>query len=74
MAARLVQILASPDGEHQVLIVRRPDGAYSYQQQWLVDSPAGRAWGPPGPYAGIYDSAEIALQEAFARIKWPQVS
>jgi len=35
MAARLVQILASPDGEHQVLIVRRPDGAYSYQQQWL---------------------------------------
>ena len=30
--------------------------------------------GPPGPYAGIYDSAETALQEAFARVKWPQVS
>jgi hypothetical protein len=74
MAAQIVQILASPDGEHQVLIVRRPDGSYSYQQQRLTDSPAGRAWGPPSPYAGIYDSAETALQEAFARVKWPQVS
>ena len=74
MAAHVVQILASPDGEHQVLIVRRADGAYSYQQQWLADSPAGRAWGPPGPYAGIYDSAETALHEAFARVKWPRVS
>ena len=74
MTGRVVQILASPDGEHQVLIVRRPDGAYSYQQQRLTDSPAGRIWGPPGPYAGIYDTAETALQEAFARVKWPRVS
>ena len=74
MTTHVVQILASPDGEHQVLIVRRPDGAYSYQRQWLADSPTGRAWGPPGPYAGIYDSAETALHEAFARVKWPRVS
>ena len=74
MTARLVRILASPDGEHQILFVRRPDGAYSYQQRRLTDSPAGKVWGPPSPYAGIYDSAQTALKEAFARVKWPQVS
>ena len=74
MTAQILQILASPDGEPQILIVRRRDDAYSYQRQWLTDSPTGRAWGQPGPYAGIYDSAETALQEAFARTEWPRVS
>jgi hypothetical protein len=74
VADRVLRILVSPDGEHQVLIVERAEGAYSYRRQWLSDSESGKAWGAPGPYAGIYDSAETALIEAFARIDWPQVS
>jgi hypothetical protein len=55
MTERILRAIVSPDGEHRVLIVQRADGAYSYQRQWLVDSPAGREWGLPGPFAGFYD-------------------
>ncbi len=74
MSERVMKAIVSPDGEHRVLIVQRADGAYSYRRQWLVDSPAGKDWGAPGPYAGVYDSAETAEREAVARVRWPQGS
>jgi hypothetical protein len=45
-----------------------------YCHQLLSDSESGKAWSVPGPYAGIYDSAETALMEAFAHVDWSQVS
>jgi len=74
MTERIVNILAGPDSGHRVLIVRRTDGRFSYRQQWLADTEDRTRWGPPGPFAGIYDSAQTAELEAFARVKWSQGS
>jgi len=81
---RVVTSFTSLDGRERVLIVQRPDKAYSYRRQWLsatmnnhADSPIFEAgsvasgdWGPPGPYCGIYDSEHTAEQEAFHRVPW----
>jgi len=80
----ILSVIVSPDGQQSVLIVQRPDGSFSYRRQWLAsartndpDSPivtasevSGEAWGPPGPYCGIYDSAETAANEAFSCVPW----
>jgi hypothetical protein len=80
-----VKTLESYDGRERVLIARRPDGAYTYQRQWLSaalpnddpDSPIIQAseelegeWGPPGPDCGIYDSADTAETEARLSVPW----
>jgi len=80
-----IKVLESLDGCQRVLISRRPDGAYTYQRQWLSallpnddpDSPIGDAceeqdgtWGPPGPDCGIYDSADTAETEARLCVPW----
>jgi hypothetical protein len=68
---RILKLIASPDGQHRVLIVQRADGAYSFRRQWLEELNEGVEWGPPGPYAGVYDSPETAEREALACVKWP---
>ena len=80
-----IKVLESLDGCQRVMISRRPDGAYTYQRQWLSallpnddpDSPIGEtseeqdgAWGPPGPDCGIYDSADTAETEARLCVPW----
>jgi hypothetical protein len=80
-----IKTLESLDSCERVLILRRPDGTYTYQRQWLAaalpndnpDSPIvdssqarGMAWGPPGPDYGIYDSADTAENEARHRVPW----
>ena len=80
-----LKTLESIDGRERVLISRRPDGAYTYQRQWLSaslpnddpDSPiilAGEqledVWGPPGPDCGIYDTAATAGNEARGLVLW----
>ncbi|HET7594454.1 MAG TPA: hypothetical protein VFK49_03315 [Stellaceae bacterium] len=74
MSERVLKVIASPEGDHRVLIVQREDRAYSYRRQHLVDGPEGKEWGAPGPYCGIYDSAETAEREAIARVDWPRSS
>lgn len=74
MAERVLKTITSPDGKHRVLVIRKGDGNYSYRRQWLVDAPDGPQWGAPGPYCGIYESAETAEREAIARIDWPRSS
>jgi len=80
-----VRTFESFDGKERVLISRRPDGAFTYQRQWLSaaqpscdpDSPIAiegdvreEVWGPPGPDCGIYDSADTAETEARQRVPW----
>jgi hypothetical protein len=74
MTERVSKTITSPDGKHRMLIVHRVDGAYSARRQWLVDSTEGPEWSQAGPYLGVYDSAETAEAEAFARISWPEAS
>jgi hypothetical protein len=80
-----IKTLESPDFRERVLNLRRPDGTYTYQRQWLSaalpnddpDSPFVDAsqlremvWGPPGPDCGIYDTADTAEDEARQRVPW----
>jgi hypothetical protein len=59
--------LESPDGTERVLIMQRPDGAFTYRRQWRFEE--GR-WSSPGPDCGIYDSIDTAEREARQRIPW----
>jgi 8-oxo-dGTP pyrophosphatase MutT (NUDIX family) len=54
-ADRLLSTFTSPDGDKRILIVQRPDNAYSYRYQ-CSDNEMPGDWGPPGPCCGIYDS------------------
>jgi hypothetical protein len=84
MADLILETIESPDGQVRIVIVRRADGRYSYRAcskfgegehrkgDWVW--PEGYAeepgWGPPGPYCGIYDSAQTAKWEALGNVDW----
>ena len=48
------------DGRSRALIVQRGDGWYPYRMQMLWEVNGQMEWSPPGPYVGVYDSAEAA--------------
>jgi hypothetical protein len=67
MMDHLLKEFISADGLQRVWIVKREDGSFSYRRVWddnfeIADR--------PGPYCGIYDSAETAEAEARARVPW----
>ena len=78
----ILKTFVKPDGDSRIHIVRRPDGRYSFCTQsldrsgqysttaWRPGYPREAGWGPPGPYLGIYDSAETAKWEALGNVKW----
>ncbi len=66
MMDRLLKEFVSADGLQRVWIVERADGTFSYRRIWDHSESAGR----PGPYCGIYDSAETAEAEARSRVPW----
>jgi hypothetical protein len=55
------------NGTSRALIVQRTDGRYSYRMQFVWQLEGRIEWSPPGPYAGVYDTAEAAEQEARSR-------
>jgi hypothetical protein len=65
----VVETIERPDGERRILIVRRADGRYSFCAQFPANDGRG-GWGPPGPYLGIYNSAETAKWEALGKVAW----
>ena len=80
----VLETLVSPDGDERVLIVRRADRVFSFRKQfrtdqdyggpvqhgWPDDYVAETGWTPPGPYCGLYDSAEVAKWEALGNVVW----
>jgi hypothetical protein len=66
MPDRTIKTIAF-DARSRALIVQRGDGRYSYRMQMLRDVNGQTAWSAPGPYAGVYDSAETAEREAIAK-------
>jgi hypothetical protein len=83
-ADRIVETIESLDAQQRVLIVQRPGGRYSFQKQWRADENGNGpgtvvwrdgyeeepGWSPPGPYVGMYDSAETAKWEALGKVDW----
>lgn len=63
----VLEVIEKPDGDSRILIVRREDGRYSFRGQFRGKD---ADWGPPGPYLGIYDSAETAKWEALGNVAW----
>ena len=84
MTDQIIETLERSEGGERVYIVRRADGRYSYRRQRPKDKsysgsgewvwPDGfvqeAGWWPPGPYLGIYDSAETAKWEALCKVEW----
>jgi hypothetical protein len=66
MSDRPIKTIAFDAGS-RALIVQRGDGWYSYRMQFLSEINGQMVWSPPGPYLGIYDSAETAECEAVAK-------
>jgi hypothetical protein len=81
---RIVEMIESLDAQQRVLIVQRPDGRYSFRKQFRADEnyedlytfvwtdgyEEEPGWLPPGPYIGVYDSAETAKWEALCKVNW----
>jgi hypothetical protein len=63
----LLKEFTSADGLQRVWIVQRKDGAFSYRRIW---DDSAESTGRPGPYCGVYDSAETAEAEARSRVPW----
>ena len=66
MPDRLLKTIAFDSGS-RALAVQRGDGWYSYRMQFLSEVNGQMVWSPPGPYVGVYDSAETAEREAIAK-------
>ena len=66
MSDRPIKTIAF-DHHSRPLLVQRGDGWYSYRVQSLWEVDGQMVWSPPGPYLGVYDSAETAEREAIAR-------
>ena len=67
---RVVETLDSPDGRHRVVIVRRADGLYGFDQLARYERAGGESWASLGPGGTIADTPEAALREARAAIPW----
>ena len=66
MSDRRIKIIAF-DGGSRAVIVQRGDGWYSYRMEFLSEVNGQMVWSSPGPYLGVYDSAETAESEAIAK-------
>ena len=66
MAGQRLRELLHPQGLLRVLIVRRPDGRFTYRCQEKLDG----EWGPETIDAGVYDSVDTAETEARQRVVW----
>ena len=66
MTEKQIKTLTNDGDDERVLIVRRPDGIYTYRRQWK----GGDEWGAIGPDIGLFDSGESAEREARARVSW----
>ena len=84
MPDQILKTLTSPDGQRRVLIVRRPDGVFSFCTQcqespdyknwgdspWPNGNLLEEGWNPPSLHYGLYDSQETATWEALCRVEW----
>lgn len=67
----VLKTLISPAGKRRVLILRRVNGSFGYEEEFWSDEPLEQCWCsyPSSPYV-ICDSAETAEREAIANTGW----
>lgn len=65
MPETMLKALANEAGDERVVIVRRADGLWTWRTQR-----AGEDGWDAGLDLGLYDSAEMAENEARARVPW----
>jgi hypothetical protein len=67
----IIREIYSQDRMYRVLIVKRKNGLFGYEEEYFSQDPMERCWCPYSqkPFA-ICDSPETALKEAKGRIKW----
>ena len=66
----VVKTLIRGDGKRRVLILRRPDGWYSFREEAGYDREHGKYWAELPSHASICDRADSAEREARATIPW----
>ena len=64
-----VRSFRSPDGLHELIIFRRPDGLYGYAGERLTQEDGDTFW-EPAEASGIYESVEEAERSALAEVTW----
>jgi hypothetical protein len=67
----VIKLLYHPDGKQRVLIVRRSNGAYGFEEEKLSDEPGEMYWLPLSQVPlCICDSAATAEREARNSVAW----
>lgn len=68
---QLVCEIHDASGKRKVVIVRRPSGSFYYEEWMFSDEPMENCWIPlPSRSIGVYETLEIAVREAKAKIGW----
>jgi len=71
MLNTVVRILSEDSGLRRVLIVRRENDTFGFEEEHWSDEPLEQCWIQRGHYSiSICDSEEAAIREAHNRISW----
>jgi hypothetical protein len=66
-----VQTISDETQKRRVIVFRRDDGSFGFEEERIPDKPLETAWIPFGRYSGCRcDTAERALVEARRRVAW----
>lgn len=69
MSSRIIETITRSDGLRRVEVFERADGTFGFEE-WQFGAEE-QAWFPCGLYSRAFlDSAEAALREARARVRW----
>ena len=71
MTEETIREMYNEDRTRRVLIVKRKNGSFGYEEEYFSQDPMERCWCRYGqrPFS-ICDSVETALKEAEGRIEW----
>jgi hypothetical protein len=71
MPDTVLRTIVDSTGKRRVLIVRRDNGAYGFEEERWSDDPLEHCWTPSGKYSfSICATEEIAMREAAGRVGW----
>ena len=68
---RVLKTIGHPDGKRRVLIVRRDNGMFGFEEEAFSEEPFENCWLPCGEDTfALCESEETAEREARGRIPW----
>jgi len=66
-----IQTITDKTLTRRVVVFRRDDGSFGFEEEWFSDEPLEKMWIPFGKYSVCRcDSEERALAEARGRVSW----